>query len=53
MALLTKRHVQLILSHRMNRTLSREKETQRLIRKYYQGPVLFADDLDTFIPTKP
>ena len=44
---------QLILSHRMNRTLGREKETQRLIRKFYQGPVLFADDMDTFIPTKP
>lgn len=41
----------LILSHRMSRTLGGEKETQQLIRKYYQGPVLFADDMDTFIPT--
>ena len=42
----------LVLSHRMNRTLGREKETQRLIRKHYQGPVVFADDMDVFIPTK-
>ena len=41
---------QLVLSHRMNRTLGREKETMEQIRKAYQGPVHFADDLECFKP---
>jgi len=38
----------LILSHRMNRTLGREKETLAIIKKYYKGLVLFANDMDIF-----
>ncbi|CAA6803485.1 MAG: MBL fold metallo-hydrolase [uncultured Sulfurovum sp.] len=34
----------LILSHRMLRTLGKEKETKREIRKYYKGPIQFAND---------
>lgn len=34
-----------LLSHRMIRTLEREADTTREIRRYYQGPVSFADDL--------
>lgn len=34
----------LILSHRMRRTLGKEKETKREIRKYYQGSLKFAND---------
>jgi len=33
-----------ILSHRMLRTLGKEKETRREINKYYQGSVKFAND---------
>ena len=33
-----------VLSHRMLRTLGREKETLREIRKYYRGSVKFAND---------
>ncbi len=40
---------QLILSHRMQRTLRREKESLKIIKKYYNGPVIFANDLDCFI----
>lgn len=40
---------ELILSHRMNRTLGREKKTLAFIRKFYNGPVMFADDMDVFI----
>ncbi|MGQ5524009.1 MBL fold metallo-hydrolase [Chitinimonas sp. PSY-7] len=36
----------LLLSHRMNRTLGREQDTQQAIRKYYQGKLSFANDLD-------
>lgn len=39
---------QLVLSHRMNRSLGREEETLALIRKSYDGPVHFADDLQCF-----
>lgn len=39
---------QLVLSHRMNRSLRREEETLALIRKSYDGPVHFADDLQCF-----
>lgn len=35
----------LVLSHRMLRTLEREPDTLREIRKQYQGPVEFAEDL--------
>jgi ribonuclease BN (tRNA processing enzyme) len=35
---------QLVLSHRMVRTLGREQESTVEIRKYYTGPVEFAED---------
>jgi len=38
----------LILSHRMQRTLGKEKQTLDIIKQYYQGTVVFADDLDVF-----
>lgn len=38
----------LILSHRMLRTLGVEAETKKEIRKYYTGPLHFANDLDLF-----
>ena len=41
---------QLVLSHRMQRTLGREAETLTLIRQHYTGPVQFADDLQCFRP---
>ena len=34
----------LVLSHRMRRTLGREKESKREIRKSYKGPIRFAND---------
>jgi ribonuclease BN (tRNA processing enzyme) len=39
---------QLVLSHRMLRTLGNEKETQAEIRRRYAGPIAFANDLDCF-----
>jgi ribonuclease BN (tRNA processing enzyme) len=39
---------QLILSHRMLRTLGRENETKAEIRRHFSGPVVFANDLDCF-----
>jgi ribonuclease BN (tRNA processing enzyme) len=39
---------QLVLSHRMLRTLGKEKETEAEIRRRYAGPVVFANDLDCF-----
>lgn len=41
---------QLVLSHRMLRTLGAEKQSQTLaeIQKRYSGPVAFANDLDCF-----
>lgn len=39
---------QLVLSHRMLRTLGKEKETQAEIRRRFSGPILFANDLDCF-----
>ena len=39
---------QIVLSHRMLRTLGRESETRAVIAKVYPGPVRFADDLDCF-----
>jgi ribonuclease BN (tRNA processing enzyme) len=41
---------QLVLSHRMLRTLGHETETLDLIKKSYAGPVEFANDLDCFTP---
>lgn len=41
---------QLVLSHRMKRTLGREQETTEQIRKTYQGVLHFADDLQCFRP---
>lgn len=39
---------QLVLSHRMKRSLGREDETLDRIRESYHGPVHFADDLQCF-----
>jgi ribonuclease BN (tRNA processing enzyme) len=39
---------QIVLSHRMQRTLGRESETRSAIARSYAGPVAFADDLDCF-----
>lgn len=39
---------QLILSHRMLRTLGKEKQTQAEIAKRFAGPVEFANDLGCF-----
>lgn len=43
----------LLLSHRMSPALGREQETASEIRKAYDGPLAFADDLDclALIPT--
>ena len=41
---------QLVLSHRMVRTLGRENETRRHINNFFSGPVSFADDLDCYQP---
>ena len=38
----------LILSHRMLRTLGKERQTETEIRKRYSGPLDFANDLDCF-----
>ena len=39
----------LVLSHRMLRTLGKEDQTQSEIRKRYSGPIEFANDLDCFL----
>lgn len=39
---------QLVLSHRMKRTLGREAETKQEIRKRYAGPLAFAEDGQCF-----
>jgi ribonuclease BN (tRNA processing enzyme) len=39
---------QLVLSHRMLRTLGKESETQSEIKRRYTGPIAFANDLDCF-----
>jgi len=39
---------QLVLSHRMLRTLGKEDETTAEIRRRYTGPIAFANDLDCF-----
>jgi ribonuclease BN (tRNA processing enzyme) len=38
----------LVISHRMLRTLGKESQTQAEIRKRYSGPLEFANDLDCF-----
>ena len=40
----------LVLSHRMNRTLGKEAESTKFIRKNYLGPLDFAEDLQCFKP---
>jgi len=39
---------QLVLSHRMLRTLGKEKETEAEIRRKFSGPLSFANDLECF-----
>jgi ribonuclease BN (tRNA processing enzyme) len=39
---------QLVLSHRMLRTLGKENETRTEIQRRYSGPISFANDLDCF-----
>jgi len=41
---------QLVLSHRMNRTLGEEQDSMTRIRQHYSGLVKFADDLQCFRP---
>jgi len=41
---------QLVLSHRMNRTLGREQASTQFIRRAYTGPLHYADDLQCFRP---
>jgi ribonuclease BN (tRNA processing enzyme) len=40
---------QLVLSHRMLRTIGREKESSQLIRKDYKGPLDYTDDGQCFV----
>ena len=44
------RVTQLVLSHRMNRTLGREQAATAQIRRAYGGPLHFTDDLQCFRP---
>ncbi|MFW5451537.1 MAG: MBL fold metallo-hydrolase [Methylophagaceae bacterium] len=37
---------QLVISHRMQRTLGQEQQTRQYIEQNYTGSILFADDLD-------
>jgi ribonuclease BN (tRNA processing enzyme) len=39
---------QLVLSHRMLRTLGKEAETKAEIERRFSGPIAFANDLDCF-----
>jgi len=41
---------QLVLSHRMKRTLGKETQTLENIRKHYHRTAVFADDLQCFTP---
>ena len=41
---------QLVMSHRMKRTIGKESDATQKIKQSYQGPVSFADDLDRFKP---
>jgi ribonuclease BN (tRNA processing enzyme) len=38
----------LVLSHRMLRTLGKEEQTEKEIKKRFAGPIAFANDLDCF-----
>ncbi len=40
----------LVISHRMMRTLGRERNTEQQIRKSYSGALVFANDLDLILP---
>ncbi|WP_456444540.1 MBL fold metallo-hydrolase [Thiolapillus sp.] len=40
----------LVLTHLMKRSASRKEETLERIREHYQGPVVFAEDLQRFKP---
>ncbi len=40
----------LLLTHMMERSINRQDETVNLIRKSYQGPILFPRDLESFHP---
>jgi len=40
----------LLLTHLMRRTIDKQGETTALIRKHYDGPIMFPDDLDVFQP---
>jgi ribonuclease BN (tRNA processing enzyme) len=41
---------QVVLSHRMHRTIGKEEESENAIRRFYKGPLIFAEDLATFRP---
>lgn len=41
---------QLVLAHRTRRTLGREHDSRQQIRRHYDGPVSFADDLSCYAP---
>lgn len=41
---------QLVLAHRTRRTLGREHDSRQQIRRHYDGPVSFADDLGCYAP---
>jgi ribonuclease BN (tRNA processing enzyme) len=41
---------QLVLSHRTPRTLGHEDETTEHVRRHYDGPLAYANDLDCFKP---
>lgn len=36
----------LLLSHRMHRTYGKESQSEEIIENYYDGPILWAEDLD-------
>ena len=40
----------LLLTHMMERSINRQDETVDLIRKNYQGPIIFPHDLESFHP---
>ena len=40
----------LLLTHMMERSISRTDETIKLIKENYQGPIIFPNDLDIFYP---
>ncbi|MCR4301639.1 MAG: hypothetical protein NUV51_08510 [Sulfuricaulis sp.] len=41
---------QLVLSHRMRRTMGNEEQMLSAVRQHYAGPIQFANDLDCFTP---